>query len=154
MSVSERIAGASNRLYDSIRSSRAKEAEQSEERVKTLDGLEGHKYCLVTTYKRSGDAVPTPVWFGLDDGRLYFRTYAEAVKIKRIRNNPRVLVGPCDVRGNPKGPMVKAKARVLPKAEEPAAERVVQSNYGLFRRLYEKGFAMRVEGAYVEVTPE
>ena len=152
MTVAERIANASNRLYDGMRSSRARDAAESGERG-GLDALRGHKYCLLTTYKRSGEAVPTPVWFGLDEGKLYFRTYADAVKIKRIRNNPRVLVGPCDLRGAPKGPMVEATARVLGPDEEANAERVVQSNYGLFRRIYEKSFAMRVEGAYVEVKP-
>jgi PPOX class probable F420-dependent enzyme len=153
MTVAERIAGASNRIYDAIRSPSAREATQRATNNGSLDLLEGHKYCLLTTFKRSGDAVPTPVWFGLAGGRLYFRTYADAAKIKRIRRNPRVLVGPCDVRGTPKGQMLEAVARVLPKHEEDSAERAIRSNYGLFRRAYEASFAMRVEGAYVEVTP-
>jgi len=97
--------------------------------------------------------VPTPVWFGLADDKLYFRTYANAAKIKRIRAEPRVLVGPCDVRGKPKGPMVEASARVLSEPEEERAERAIQANYGLFRRAYEGGFGMKVAGAYVELTP-
>jgi PPOX class probable F420-dependent enzyme len=153
MTVAERLAAASNRLYDAIRSPRAREASKGEARARSLDILEGHKYCLLTTYKRSGEPVPTPVWFGLADGKLYFRTYANAVKIKRIRNNPNVLVGPCDVRGKPKGATAEARARVLGDEEDAQAEKAIQSNYGLFRRVYEKSFAMRVAGAYVEVTP-
>jgi uncharacterized protein len=154
MTVAERIAGASNRLYDAVRSSRAHEAAEHGAGRADLSSLEGHKYCLLATFKRSGEPVPTPVWFGLTDGKLYFRTYADAAKIKRIRRNPRVLVGPCDLRGNPKGPMLEASARVLPADEEEIAEDAIRSNYGLFRRFYEASFAMRVEGAYVEVTPE
>jgi PPOX class probable F420-dependent enzyme len=153
MSVSERIAHASNRLYDALRSSEAREAADRDAGRGDLSSLEGHKYVLVTTYKRDGQPVPTPLWFGLDQGKLYFRTYADAVKLKRIRNNPRVVVGPCDPRGKPKGEMVEAAARILPQAENERADRIVQSNYGLFRRLYKAGFSGRVEDAFVEVTP-
>jgi PPOX class probable F420-dependent enzyme len=152
MSVSERIAHASNRFLDSIRSSRADEAGDGE-RASELGALEGHKYCLLTTYKRNGETVPTPLWFGLADGRAYFRTYADAVKIKRIRNNPEVLIGPCDPRGKPKGPMTRATARVVSDQEKPRAEEIVQSNYGLMRRIYKSGYSGRVEDVYVEVTP-
>jgi PPOX class probable F420-dependent enzyme len=149
MSVAERLAGVSNRLYLRIRHPKAWRAEPSREG--SLDSLTGHKYALLHTFRKSGEAVPTPVWFGLADGKLYFRTYADAAKIKRIRNNPRVLVGPCDVRGKPKGPLIEGRARIVPNEEEASAEGAIQSNYGLFRRLYEGAFAMRVAGVYAEV---
>ena len=154
MTVAERIAHASNRLYDAMCSPEAREAADEGATKGDLSVLEGHKYVLLTSFKRSGEAVPTPLWFGLADGRLYFRTYADAVKLKRIGNNPRVLVGPCDPRGKPKGEMVEARARILPAEEKVLADRVIQSNYGLFRRLYKSSFSGRVADAYVEVTPE
>ena len=150
MTISDRLAHASNRFYDTIRSGKAKDVEAGKG---DLSGLEGHKYALVTTFKRSGEPMPTPIWFGVADGKLFFRTYTDAVKLKRIRNNPRVLVGPCDVRGTPKGEMVEARARILPEEDKEAADRVVQSNYGLMRRLYMGGFSGRVDDTYVEVTP-
>ncbi len=153
MSIAERIAHASNGFYDAIRSGKAREAPEWATKAGNLDALAGHKYCLITTFRHSGEPVSTPVWFGLADGKLYFRSYADAVKLKRIRNNPRVLVGPCNQRGTPKGPMIEAAARVLPPEEEERAERGIQSNYGLLRRIYEGSFAQRVEGTYVEVTP-
>ena len=151
MTVAERVAGATNRFYLRIRHPQAWEADRAGRA--SFESLAGHKYLLLHTFRKSGEAVPTPVWFGLADGKLYFRTYADAMKVRRIRNNPRVLVAPCDIRGKPKGELIEARARVLPAAEEPAAEKAIQSNYGLFRRLYESGFAMKVEGAYVEVEP-
>jgi uncharacterized protein len=151
MTVAERIAEASNRFYLRIRHPQAWETASS--RPGTFDLLQGHKYILLHTFRRSGEGVPTPVWFGLADGKLYFRTYADAPKVKRIRANPRVLVAPCDVRGKPKGDSIEARARVLSQPEEAAAEKAIQSNYGLFRRLYEASFAMKVEGTYVEVEP-
>ena len=110
---------------------------------------------MIVTFKRDGGAVPTPVWFGLDaEGRLYFRTGADVAKVRRIRNDPRVLVAPCTVRGKPLGPSVEATARVLSAEEKEHAETAVQSNYGLGRRLYE-GAADAVGGdeVYVEIEP-
>jgi PPOX class probable F420-dependent enzyme len=153
MSIAKRIADASNHFYDTVRSGKAREALERATKTGNLDALAGHKYCLLTSFKRSGDPVPTPLWFGLADGKLYFRTYADAVKLKRLARNPRVIVGPCDVRGTPKGPMIEAAARRVTPEEEEAAECAVQSNYGLFRRLYKSSFSGRVEDAYVEVTP-
>ena len=153
MTVAERLAHASNRLYDSIRSPHAREAAEQPAAKGDFEPLRGHKHCLLTTFRRSGEPVATPVWFGLADGRLYFRTYADTVKIKRIRSDPRVLVGPCDARGKPKGPMIEARARLLDAAQEQTAEGAIRGNYGLSRRLYLAGFSGRVADTYVEVTP-
>jgi uncharacterized protein len=152
MSISDRVAQASNRFLDSVRSSKAVNAAEAP-LADDLDALDGHKFCLLTTYKRSGEAIPTPLWFGVADGKAYFRTYADASKVKRIRSNPEVLIGPCDPRGKPQGPMTRARARVVSDAERDMAERAVQSNYGVGRRIYKAGFSGRVEDAYVEVAP-
>ncbi|HEY1829609.1 MAG TPA: PPOX class F420-dependent oxidoreductase [Acidimicrobiales bacterium] len=56
---------------------------------------------LLTTYKRDGSAVPTPVNLAVEGDRAYFRSYDKAWKTKRIRNNPLVEVAPCSVRGTP-----------------------------------------------------
>jgi uncharacterized protein len=153
MTVAERIAHGTNRFYDAIRSAKAQEAAERPAETGNLDSLDGGKYCLLTTFKASGDPVATPLWFGLTDGKLYFRTYADAAKAKRIRNDSRVLVGLCDGRGNPKGPMVEARARLLSEAEESVAEQAIRGNYGLFRRFYLAAFSGRVADTYVEVTP-
>jgi PPOX class probable F420-dependent enzyme len=144
-----------NRFYDRIRSGAARRAADTAAERGSFEALRGHKYALVVTYKRDGSAVPTPVWFGLDgEGRMYFRTGAEVAKVKRIRNNPRVVVAPCTVRGKPRGPSIEGTARVISLAEKEHAEAAIQSNYGLGRRLYE-GAADAVLGdeAYVEIAP-
>jgi PPOX class probable F420-dependent enzyme len=143
-----------NRFYDSVRSRAAKRAAEHSTKGR-FDQLSGHKYCLIITFKRDGAAVPTPVWFGLDaDGRLHLRTGADVAKVRRIRNNPRVMVAPCSVRGKPLGPSVEGTARVLGAEDKERAEAAIQSNYGLGRRLYE-GAADAVGGdeVYIEVTP-
>jgi PPOX class probable F420-dependent enzyme len=151
MTVAERLAHGSNRFYLRMRHSKAWQAETST--TAGLDSLRGYKNALLQTFRRSGEAVPTPVWFGLADGKLYFRTYADAAKVKRIRANPRVLIGPCDMRGKPEGPVFEARARPLDANEESVAEQAIQSNFGLFRRIYLAGFSGRIPDTYVEVTP-
>jgi PPOX class probable F420-dependent enzyme len=150
MSFMDRMERASSRFYDSIRSGKATDADPS---VSGFDHLAGHKYALLVTYKRSGEAVPTPVWFGVDErGRFYCRTGKLAAKAKRVRSNPRVRVAPCSVRGVPKGPYAAGTARVCEPGEEEHAEAALQSNYGLGRKLYE-GSAGSMEAFYIEVTP-
>jgi uncharacterized protein len=147
-----KLAEMSNRFYDRIRRGDAMKAAEGDASASGFGHLKG-PYCLVVTYKRSGEPVPTPVWYGVDDqGRLYFRTYAPSVKVKRIRNDARVRVAPCTMRGKPKGAAAEGAARVLPAGEEEHAERTIHSNYGLFRRVYESTTA-NVAAVYVEVTP-
>ena len=119
-----------------------------------FEALDGHKHCLVVSYRRTGEAMPTPVWSGLADRKLYFRTEERVGKVKRIRANGRVLVAPCDSRGKPLGPAIEARARILPPAQEREAESAIQANFGLGRRFY-KAVVMRfgAEVVYVEVTP-
>jgi len=152
MSVAERVADGFNAFVGRIRHPEANEV--TEATTTGFGHLEGHKHCLLVTFRRSGEPVPTPVWFGIDAGKVYARSEARLGKVKRIRANPRVLAAPCDNRGKPKGPAAEGRARILPPGEEERAERAIQSNFGLGRRMYE-GVAMNVgpEGVYVEVTP-
>jgi PPOX class probable F420-dependent enzyme len=117
--------------------------------------LRGRKYCLLTTFRKNGDPVPTPVWFGLaDDGNVYLRSEAAVGKVKRIRANERVRIAPCTVRGRPLGPPAEGRARVLPPAEWERAEHAIAANYGLFRKLYEGvGNRLPVELVYIEIAP-
>jgi PPOX class probable F420-dependent enzyme len=155
MTVGQNLIQASNRFYLRIRHPDAFKAAHDAARAKDFGVMDGASYCLLTTFKRSGEPVPTPVWFGVADGKLYFHTEGEIGKIKRIRNEGRVLVGPCTMRGKPKGPMVEARARVLPHEDEERAEAAIQSNYGLGRRIYEHGGERLVDipMVYVEVMP-
>jgi PPOX class probable F420-dependent enzyme len=150
MSFTERMERFFNRFYDSIRSGKAREAPAS---APDFSHLDGHKYALLVTYRKSGEGVPTPVWFGVDpEGRFYCRTGKLAAKVRRIRGNPRVKVAPCTVRGAPKGPFAEGTARVVDAAGQEHAEETIQSNYGLGRKLYE-GSAGSMDAYYIEVTP-
>lgn len=65
--------------------------------------LAKQKYLALTTYRRDGQPVTTPVWVvGLPDGRLGFWTADGSGKVKRIRHSNRVTVQACNARGKPK----------------------------------------------------
>lgn len=118
--------------------------------------LAGHKYALLITYRKDGQGVRSPVWFGRDEQDwVYFDTEEAAGKVKRIRNNPEVRLAPCDPRGKPLGPPAVGMARVLDPAESEYAERTIAANYGIGRRLYH-GMSARlpVSIVYVEVQPK
>ena len=119
-----------------------------------FEHLRGQKYCLLVTYKRSGEAVPTPVWFGLDEGNVYVRSEANVAKVKRIGNDPHVRVAPCTARGKPLGPPAEGRARVLHEAsDKERAEAALEANYGLGRKIYEGvGGTLGVATVYLEIS--
>ena len=88
--------------------------------------LEGHKNMNLTTFRKSGNEVPTPVWFVVLEGKLYVRTEASSGKVKRIRNNGRVELAPSTVRGKTVGPTKGGEARVLGPGEENVTERAME----------------------------
>lgn len=67
----------------------------------------------LTTYKRDGTPVRTPVSLAFDHGRAFFRSYDKAWKTKRLRRNPVVEVAPATLRGRVTGPTVHGTARLL-----------------------------------------
>src|SRR5438309_208181 len=123
MKFIERISRLSNRMYDRMRHPSAFTISSDDAVDGDFGALRGKKYAVLVTFRRNGEAVPSPVWFGVDDdGRAYVRTLHNAGKVKRIRNNPQALIAPSTVRGKPTGAPIRATARVLPNEEWPHAE--------------------------------
>lgn len=59
------------------------------------------RYVAFTTYKRNGDAKSLPVWIAdLGDGTVGFTTASSSYKVKRLRNDSRVVLQPSDAKGN------------------------------------------------------
>jgi PPOX class probable F420-dependent enzyme len=83
------------------------------------------KTILLTTYKRDGTPVPTPVSIAFGDGRAFFRSFDKAWKTKRLRNNPRVEVAASTLRGRPTGPPVQARATLLDGAQARVAAKAL-----------------------------
>ncbi|MFC4604485.1 PPOX class F420-dependent oxidoreductase [Rhodococcus kronopolitis] len=109
----------------------------------TLSEIAAAKYVLLTTFRKDGSAVATPLWAAMDGDRLLMWTVTDSYKVKRIEKNPRVTVGPCDVRGNPKGDPVEATAVVLDDAGTEHAREVIAKRYGVLGWLTVKGSLLR-----------
>ncbi|MFK4223962.1 PPOX class F420-dependent oxidoreductase [Streptomyces sp. NPDC019890] len=73
---------------------------------------------LLTSYKKDGTGVGTPVSIAVEGDHAYVRTYAKAGKARRMRNNPEIEIAPCTALGKPTGPPVKARVRLLDRSSE------------------------------------
>jgi len=95
--------------------------------------IRGQKYISLSTFRKNGAKVATPVWFGEEGDKLYVMTRSDLGKTKRIRNNAQVTVAPCTIRGKVTGPESAAMARILPLEEHNHARQTVNRKYWLAR---------------------
>jgi uncharacterized protein len=126
-----------------------------------VSALADARYIRLTTYKRDGTAVATPVWVVSDDGnRLLVWTGSDTWKAKRLRRDPRVLVAASDARGTPKGEPIAGTARFVDEGE--LVLRLLRRKYGwqkrgldafngLTRRLQRRP---RAPSAYIEIVDQ
>jgi hypothetical protein len=101
-----------------------------------LEAFDRERYLSLATFRRSGVAVQTPVWFAASGGRLYVFSEGDAGKVKRLRNDPRVRVAPCSVRGRLTGAWHEGRGRRI---DDPT---LVEQAYTALRRKY--GWQMRL----------
>jgi len=93
------------------------------------------KYLSLTTYRRDGSPVTTPVWFVEEGGRLFVTTAADSYKAKRLRRNPAAMVAPCTARGVPKGDAMPVQVEFLPQDEHARVDRLMAEKYRVDRIL-------------------
>lgn len=127
-----------------------------------LDALFPGRYLSVTSFKRDGSAVATPLWFVSDGKRLYAFTDLQSWKVRRIRHNSCVLVASCRGNGKLRMEPVPARADVLTADAElervqrllldryKISYRVVMLFYRLGRRL--RGQQSVADGAVLAIT--
>jgi hypothetical protein len=97
-----------------------------------VSGLGAEKFVSLTTFKKDGAAVATPMWIGRDNDHLFFWTPVDSWKAKRAKNNPRVTLVPCSRAGK-----VREGATPVDAVAEVIAEPVtVQRLAGVIRRKY------------------
>lgn len=95
--------------------------------------IQNQKYISLTTFRKNGAAIATPVWFGEENGKLYVMTISTMGKTKRVRNNPQVKVAPCTIRGKVTGPEFPATARILPPEDHTRARQTINRKYLMAR---------------------
>jgi uncharacterized protein len=94
------------------------------------------QYINLTTFRKSGAPVPTPVWFAAHENTLYVETKKRTGKVKRIRRNGRVMLAPCTAGGKITGATVEGKARIVTDvAETYVARGALHRKYGILRQL-------------------
>ncbi|MEU9061411.1 PPOX class F420-dependent oxidoreductase [Streptomyces sp. NPDC048430] len=97
----------------------------------TLQDFARSEYVSLTTYRKDGTPVATPVWAAADGGVLYVWTRSDSWKVKRLRNDSRVLVTVCDVRGRVAegAPSAEGTARLLDGDGTAAVRKVLARKY-------------------------
>ena len=104
-------------------------------------------YVNLATFRKNGNEVRTPVWIAPDGDRLLVYTNAKSGKVKRIRNQGRARLAPCDMRGKVRGDWLDASARMLDAPGElDRALGAVIGKYGWQMRL--ALFVSRLSGRY------
>jgi PPOX class probable F420-dependent enzyme len=101
----------------------------SQTSTRTFDRFERQYTVLLTTFRRDGAPVGTPVNIAVEGDHAFVRTWDTAWKLKRIRNNPLVEVAPSTLRGRPTGPAIQARARILSGEESAHAGRLLASKH-------------------------
>ncbi len=157
-SVAETISKLMFSGMDKMRHRRAFDVGAITAEANDFTGFDKTRQILLVTFKRSGEAMPSPINHGVVDGKIYVRTDASTGKVKRINNNSRVVVVPSSLRGKPTGQAVAGIARILPESEQAHAYNAIAANWSLPMKLLErsldKGSAVfNIPTAYIEITP-
>ncbi len=109
-----------------------------------MDELEGQNYLSLATFRKTGVAVPTPVWFARHDGAWFVFSARDAGKMKRLRNSDRAQVAACDVRGKLLGDWLDARATVV------EDEDTIRRAYDAFHAKY--GWQIRLTDFFSKLT--
>jgi PPOX class probable F420-dependent enzyme len=107
--------------------------------VKTdaFTNLDKEKYMSLTTFRKTGEAVITPMWFAESKGTIYAETGVNAGKLKRMRHTERVTLAACALSGKVTGAEIEGRARILSEPEEiETAKAAMSKKYGLTRSVY------------------
>lgn len=102
--------------------------------------LPGRKYINLETFRKNGQGVRTPVWFAgePEEGapeKLYVYSTGDSGKAKRIRNNGRVRVAPCDVRGKLLGEWIEARAEIVSSEEAEHGMQLLNKKYSPWKQV-------------------
>jgi uncharacterized protein len=116
------------------------------------------RYLALTSYRRDGDPVVTPVWFVAYEGRLWLWTDAASGKVKRIRNNTSCTVAPCTMSGRITGAVLPGRAWLVPVDRcEARVQSMLRAKYPIQKRALDFYSRLRRRGApapasaYVEI---
>ena len=108
----------------------------SEDQTGDFSVVEGRKYISLTTFRKSGKPVATPVWFVAKEGKICVWTQSNSGKMKRLRHDSRVTLAPCTMGGKVIGPTVEGIARIVSPQEKEEVRLLLLAKYGWMQRLF------------------
>ena len=100
-----------------------------------ISRLDDGKYLLLTTFRKDGTPVPTPVWAARDGESLVVWTVSDSGKVKRIRRDGAVALAPCTARGAPTGDAIDGRAELLDAAGTERSRSLIARKYGVVGKL-------------------
>jgi uncharacterized protein len=103
----------------------------------TVASLADAQYISLRTFKKNGESVDTALWFAIDHDKIYAYSDAQSWKVRRMRNNSKVEVAPCSMKGVATGEFVPATAVVLPDDQIKYVHGLLNSKYTWKKRLME-----------------
>jgi uncharacterized protein len=101
----------------------------------TLAEMADHRFVSLTTFRRSGTPVATPVWIARDGDALVVTTIVDSGKVKRVRRDPRVELQPCNRRGTVADGATAVGAVATVEAPSEGAVAALRRKYGLEYRI-------------------
>jgi uncharacterized protein len=116
--------------------------------------LDGNPFIALTTYRKNGTSVMTPVWFVQRDGKLFIWTAKDSGKVKRLKNNPCVQLGPSNHSGKLLGAVQVGLAHFVLRANYPVLDKAFKAKYGWQVKLF--SLIWKIQGhqhTYIEITP-
>ncbi len=105
--------------------------------------LGGSRFALVTTFRRDGTPVPTPVWIAPIDDWLGIWTVADSGKVKRLRRSGRLTVSTYDYRGRHAGETFEGRGTILGAEDTEVIRNGMKRKYGLYGWLVMEGSRLR-----------
>jgi PPOX class probable F420-dependent enzyme len=103
----------------------------------TFPDLGREQFIALTTFRKTGQAVTTPVWFAQSLGTIYVAVHTDTGKLKRLRRSGQVTIAPCTFSGKITGAVIAGKARILTEPEEcTAALTALAKKYSFMRPIF------------------
>ena len=124
------------------------------EKSTSFSTMEGQAFLSLTTFRKNGAPVATPVWFAQEGDKLYVMTGTNTGKVRRIHHNAQVEVAPCTLNGELLGASLEAMAVILPDDQTARANRALLRKYGWQKCFYDLSYILRArKRAWIEITP-
>ena len=100
-----------------------------------LDQIKSEKYISLETYRKNNQPVKTPVWFVIKNNLVIIVTRDQTGKVKRLRNNNKVKIATCSIKGKISMQQISGTAQILTDRETAEAVKLRDKKYGFFSKV-------------------